>query len=133
MQQGTPQPSYELPAPLPPQEGDSMSALEQQPASPERALVPAVPPLVAQPAPVPSSIPHVAPILPPQSLPIAAPTTTPLAADDNDLIEKEWVLKAKQIVAATHEDPYTQNKEISKFKADYLKKRYNKDLKLEES
>lgn len=54
----------------------------------------------------------------------------PLIADDTDLIEKEWVDKAKQIVAQTNHDPYLQNKEINKVKADYLKKRYNKDLKL---
>lgn len=54
----------------------------------------------------------------------------PMIADDTDLIEKEWVDKAKQIVARTSHDPYLQNKEINKMKADYLKKRYNKDLKL---
>ena len=54
----------------------------------------------------------------------------PLIADDTDLIEKEWVDKAKQIVAQTSHDPYLQNKEINKVKADYLKKRYNKDVKL---
>lgn len=55
----------------------------------------------------------------------------PAIADDNDLIEKEWVVKAKQIVAATKDDPYRQNIEMSKFKADYIKKRYNKDIKVE--
>lgn len=58
---------------------------------------------------------------------------TPPAADDADLIEKEWVQKAKQIVAATNQDPYAQNKEFSRFKADYLKKRYNKIIKVDES
>lgn len=59
-------------------------------------------------------------------------STTPLpaVADDADLIEKEWVDKAKQIVEQTKEDPYLQNKEIHKVKADYLKKRYNKDMNL---
>ncbi len=55
----------------------------------------------------------------------------PVIADDNDLTEKEWVVKAKQIVAATKEDPYKQNQEISKFRADYIKKRYNKNIKIE--
>lgn len=69
--------------------------------------------------------------------PVAAATGTPLVplpqiADDTDLIEKEWVIKAKHIVAQTAQDPYLQNKEMSKVKADYLKKRYNKDLKLAE-
>ena len=56
--------------------------------------------------------------------------TSHLLASDIDLIEKEWVEKAKAIVARTHGDPYTQNKEINKIKADYIKKRYNKDIKL---
>jgi len=60
-------------------------------------------------------------------------SSNPVIADDNDLIEKEWVIKAKQIVAATKEDPFAQNREMSKFKADYLKKRYNKDIKIEEA
>lgn len=57
---------------------------------------------------------------------------SPQIADDNDLIEKEWVIHAKEIVARTAHDPHLQNKELNKFKADYLKKRYNKDIKLEE-
>lgn len=52
----------------------------------------------------------------------------PEEAGDNDLIEKEWVLKAKQIVEHTSEDPFVQQQELSKIKADYMKKRYNKDL-----
>lgn len=55
---------------------------------------------------------------------------SPQIADDNDLIEKEWVEKAKQLVDKTKTDPYTQNKEINKFKASYIKKRYNKDIQL---
>jgi hypothetical protein len=57
---------------------------------------------------------------------------TPIIADDNDLIEKEWVLKAKEIVARTKHDPYMQNKEVERIKADYMKKRYNKDVKVTE-
>lgn len=54
-------------------------------------------------------------------------------AEDSDLIEKEWVAKAKQIVERTKDDPYVQNKEISKVKAEYIKRRYNKDLKLSDN
>lgn len=64
-----------------------------------------------------------------QALPIAP---SPLIAEDNDLIEKEWVDKAKRIVDSTRDDPYQQNREINKVKADYMKKRYNKDIKLTE-
>ena len=56
----------------------------------------------------------------------------PPIAEDADLIEKEWVIKAKEIVAQTAHDPHLQNKEINRFKADYLKKRYNKEIKLSE-
>ncbi|HTE22708.1 MAG TPA: hypothetical protein VK674_06760 [Candidatus Limnocylindria bacterium] len=59
-------------------------------------------------------------------------TQTPQIADDTDLIEKEWVLRAKEIVAQTAHDPHLQNREMNKFKADYLKKRYNKAIKLSE-
>lgn len=54
----------------------------------------------------------------------------PQIADDEDLIEKEWVQKAKAIVANTKQDPYNQNKEMSIYKADYVKKRFNKDIKI---
>lgn len=56
--------------------------------------------------------------------------TMPSIADDTDLIEKEWVLKAKEIVERTHDDPYKQNNAIHQLKADYMKKRYSKDIKL---
>ena len=52
----------------------------------------------------------------------------PEEASDADLIEKEWVLKAKMIVEHTASDPFKMQEELSKVKADYIKKRYNKDL-----
>ena len=62
--------------------------------------------------------------------PVAVPAAyTPAIADDVDLIEKEWVERAKQIVEHTKHDPYIQNEEMTKMKADYLKKRYNRDIK----
>jgi hypothetical protein len=56
----------------------------------------------------------------------------PADAEDTDLIEKEWVDRAKQIVEHTREDPYEQQRALSQMKADYLKKRYNKDIKISE-
>jgi hypothetical protein len=53
-----------------------------------------------------------------------------LDEDDGDLIEKEWVNVAKQIVERTKDDPYKQSEELTGVKADYLQKRYNKTLKL---
>jgi hypothetical protein len=69
------------------------------------------------------------PAVPPASGSVSH-ATTDLMADDVDLIEKEWVVKAKAIVAKTKDDPYQQNRAITQVKADYLKKRYNKDLKV---
>lgn len=54
----------------------------------------------------------------------------PESADDLDLIEKEWVRKAKEIVDATQGDPYSQNSQINQMKVEYIKKRYNKDIKI---
>ena len=92
-------------------------------AAPERAAMPTVPamPIAASP-----------PANSQSSASGSLAGSTPAIADDNDLIEKEWVAKAKQIVEKTKENPYAQNKELSVFKADYMKKRYNKTIKLSE-
>ena len=66
----------------------------------------------------------------PQSGGAATQTLSPTVADDGDLIEKEWVNKAKRIVESTRDDPYKQSEELTAFKADYMKKRYGKDIKL---
>lgn len=58
------------------------------------------------------------------------PVTTPQIADDVDLIEKEWVHKTKEIVNNTKDDPHRQNSQIAHLRADYMKKRYNKYIKL---
>lgn len=72
----------------------------------------------------------------PQDDASVAQTTTnivaPPTADDNDLIEKEWVIKAKRIVDSNRSDPYNQTKEMNLFRADYMKKRYNKVIKISE-
>ena len=53
----------------------------------------------------------------------------PVEANDTDLIEKEWVNVLQDIVRHTSEDPFTQQNEISRLKVDYMKKRYNRDVK----
>ncbi len=58
---------------------------------------------------------------------------SPHEAEDNDLIEQEWVNKARDIVERTLEDPYQQNKDLSLFKADYMKKRFKRDIKVTEA
>ncbi len=134
-------PSMELPAPV----NDNQNLQETQLAPPitEQGAAQSVEQGV--------SLPGVAPTVDPATFldpnfgppPAVSPTTDPgslvhptngmpAIADDNDLIEKEWVEKAKQIVEQTKLDPHLQNKEMSKMKADYLKKRYNKEVKLVE-
>ncbi|MCA9349175.1 hypothetical protein KC878_03475 [Candidatus Saccharibacteria bacterium] len=54
-----------------------------------------------------------------------------LQAGDFSVIEKAWVRKAKQIIAGTAEDPKRQKEELSTFSAEYIKKRYGKDIKVD--
>lgn len=80
------------------------------------------------------------PVLPTPVLAPAAPTpiandtsaqsigSAPLTANDDDLIEKEWVESAKKIIAETKDDPHRREREVGKLQADYLKKRYGKEL-----
>ena len=56
--------------------------------------------------------------------------TVYLIADDSDVIEKEWVDRAKKIIAATANDPFVEARELSKLKANYMSKRFNKELPL---
>ena len=51
---------------------------------------------------------------------------TPSLANDDDLIEKEWIDQAKKIIAATREDPYRREQEISKLQIEYIRKRYGR-------
>lgn len=72
------------------------------------------------------------PVLPvpqPQLVVHDEPTGNPIVAADDDVIEREWVQKAKKIVSETKDDPFTQEHEISKLQADYIKKRYGKEIK----
>lgn len=55
---------------------------------------------------------------------------TPAVAADDDVIEKEWVNKAKKVISQTKGDPYTKEREVSKLQADYMQKRYGKQVKM---
>ena len=55
-------------------------------------------------------------------------STNPIIAADEDLIEKEWVDKAKKIVLSTKDDPYLREQEVSKLQADYIEKRYGRRI-----
>ncbi len=56
--------------------------------------------------------------------------TTPVVAADDDVIEKEWVNKAKKVINETKGDPYAKEREVSKLQADYMQKRYGKQVKM---
>lgn len=103
-----------------PNKAEQHEAQQQVPAEP--VVIPAVPGQALLPTPAASAAPAVNPA------PVSA--GNPLVASDDDLIEKEWVDKAKRIIEQTRSDPYTQEKEVSKLQADYIKKRYGKDVKL---
>jgi hypothetical protein len=120
--------------------GQSNESAAQRPnQTPESFSAGELKPIVAPPVStqLPSSV-SANPILLDNQQPLTAPASLTVAndnppkADDNDLIEKEWVTKAKEIVEKTKHDPHLETKEISLFRADYLKKRYNKELKVAE-
>jgi hypothetical protein len=137
--QSTEHTGLNLPSPVPEQAPVGAGSSETAPSVTESTLSrPEQSNGVAQPA-----------ALPPVPMPSAGVVANPLnndsntatasksssginAADDGDLIEKEWVSKAKQIVEHTRDDPHEQSKELTEFKADYMQKRYNKIIKLSE-
>lgn len=126
---------------------------ERAPSQPERVTAPFLTPETApapksgerqethenQPSGPSDPAPQVQPIAPPplpqiQAVPDNATSQpaddTPAVAADEDLIEKEWVEKAKKVIAETKHDPYLQEQAVSKLQADYLQKRYNKTIKV---
>ncbi len=129
-------PNFELP-PQPenlPEQGEQRpeQAAERAPARPEKS-----PQTVKQPAlpAVPDDIPAAdAPV-------IAAPADDKdndafdphQAAQDSDHIEPQWVDKAKAVIAQTKDDPYIQKHEMSKIKAEYIRKRFGKNVKTDEA
>ncbi len=54
--------------------------------------------------------------------------TSPLVAADEDVIEKEWVDRAKQIILETKDDPHQRSSKVNELHKDYLQKRYGKEL-----
>ena len=53
----------------------------------------------------------------------------PIAASDDDVIEKAWVDRAKQVIKQTVDDPRSRELAIAALQRDYLAKRYNKHIK----
>lgn len=109
-------------------------AVAQNSSSPERSSVQEIQPTVSvhQPPmlPVPSQVAQPAAQQKPLLNPLGAQDDTPSVASDDEVIEKEWVDKAKKIIIQTKDNPYQQERQVSKLQADYLKKRYGKDVKI---
>lgn len=131
-------PNFEVP-PTPDQQGsqelDQPTGIEQGGAKKESA--PRAPSqVVAPPAPAQATPPAQQPPPEPQQQspsPSAAPPSAHLSADDADLIEREWVDKAKHIVTETRDYPHKQKDQISRVKADYIQKRFNKSIKVDDA
>ena len=89
---------------------------ESTPAVAAQTVLP--PPVVALPQPA----------APAPAQPVAVSDDLPLVANDDDLIEREWVDKAKKIIVETKDDPYRREQEVGRLQADYLRKRYGREL-----
>jgi hypothetical protein len=113
-------------APMPPTPETGIEAgaerMEQRSEAAPAAVnsMPALPPLQVAPAPTPVVA------VDDTSAPVV--DDSPIVAGDDDLIEKEWVDKAKKIIMQTKDDPYRREQEVNKLQADYLRKRYGKEL-----
>lgn len=127
-QQGSPESLPNLPTPESTPEVP-LSSPEQAPGiSPERASE-----LAAQAQagmatqPVPITLPTPVPVQADAAQAITSDDNPAVAADE-DLIEKEWVDKAKKIILDTRDDPARREREVGKLQSDYLRKRYGKEL-----
>ena len=107
--------------PTPERSGEQTREREQNMQQVDRQAAPPPPP-VSIPLPPPAVA------LPTIPAPVADDTVGPAIAGDDDLIEKEWVDKAKKIISDTQNDPYRREQEVSRLQIDYLRKRYGKEL-----
>lgn len=128
-----PQPQFEIPK-TPQEEGQEATAeraIEQRQVS-EGASAKQTPkfPTQIQQTDTPAQIQQTG--TPARQIPISS-ATADLPAHDTDLIEKEWVERAKHIVAQTQDDPFKQKNEMSKAKADYIKKRFDKTIPVDDA
>lgn len=53
---------------------------------------------------------------------------SPVIAGDEDVIEKEWVDRAKKIIKDTAGDPHQRTSKVNQLQKSYLKKRYGKEI-----
>lgn len=102
---------------------------------------------VEAPAAVPESAGNqpIVPALPliPDDIPAASQPALPVPATDGavqaahaaipdgDHIPEVWIDKTKSVIAQTKQDPYIQKSEVEKIKAEYIQKRFNKQIKVD--
>lgn len=127
--------NFELPAqpPSPEDEVGQEQTAEAPPARPEQAGKQTKQPALPV---IPDDIPTVdQPVIaaPPQDVTKPVPTDPKSIADDAERIEREWVDKVKNIIAQTQDDPHLQKEQMSKVKAEYIQKRFNKTIKTDEA
>lgn len=111
------------------------AAINASPTNPEHLPVNSEQSNVSQGNQDPASAPVVQPVVPVTTPQVPASTSTddddmPPVAEEVDVIEKEWVDKAKKVVSESRSDPYQQEKKVSKVRADYIKKRYGKEVQI---
>jgi hypothetical protein len=128
-------PSFEIPpAPSPEGEAQHEHAVEAPAAQPETVGKQAPKPVPLP--PVPDDVPAVdQPVIaaPPADATVPMATSSHAPASDTDRIEPVWVNRIRDTVARTHDDPYIQSSEMSKIKAEYNLKRFNKQIKTDEA
>jgi hypothetical protein len=125
-------PSFELPPRQSPETETQLEGTSEAPPARQEQVAKQPPP--ALPA-VPEDIPAVdQPVIaaPPQDI-AALPADPHAIAQDSDHIEREWVDKVKNVIAKTHNDPYLQKDQMSRVKAEYIQKRFNKTIKTDEA
>ncbi len=99
-------------------------------------VAPGTPDPIAQSPVAPAAAIHMAPPTTSAADPMAQlqatmPTVADAPAEDVDTaFDEEWVGKAREVIARTHDDPYAQSQALGKLKAQYIKARYNKDIKI---
>jgi hypothetical protein len=131
-------PGLSLPAPVAETGAPTFSAQENGQKNPETGTASAEKSTaISPPAMVPVSTNPAPQITPPQAQSTTNDDVTKSSKgvvskviEDKDLIEKEWVEKAKAIINQNRDNPYKQTEDITGVKAEYLEKNYNKSIKL---
>lgn len=73
---------------------------------------------VPQPAPQPPTLQFLSP--------------SPVNASDKDVIEREWTDAVKKAIHDNRDDPYILAVALTRLKVQYMKQRYNEDIKTSE-